>query len=76
MKEKQLPGGLDEWLKTATVVIGGMNWLAANRDMQAQRASQRKPKRSPFAETTRIPDGSSSCRFSSSRPAVLAALRG
>ena len=26
MKAKQLPSGLDEWLKTRTVVIGGVNW--------------------------------------------------
>jgi hypothetical protein len=30
MKAKQLPGGLDEWLKTRTVVIGALNWLKAN----------------------------------------------
>ena len=32
MKAKQLPGGLDEWLKTRTIVIGAVNWLRANEN--------------------------------------------
>jgi hypothetical protein len=35
MKAKQLPDGLDHWLKTRTAVIGGVNWLQANLNRPA-----------------------------------------
>jgi hypothetical protein len=43
MKAKQLPNGLDHWLKTRTVVIGGVTSLQANLNRPAPR-SQRKQK--------------------------------
>jgi hypothetical protein len=36
MKAKQLPGGLEEWLKTRTIVIGGVNSLAGNSHRPAR----------------------------------------
>jgi hypothetical protein len=56
MKAKQLPGSLDEWLKTPTVVIGGVNWLEANLHVPAQRARDKKgkPERSSFAKAVDI----------------------
>jgi hypothetical protein len=59
MKAKQLPGGLDEWLKTRTVVIGAVNWLKANENRRARRANnnEKKPKPSPLAKTLGIPTG-------------------
>ena len=53
MKAKQLPGGLDEWLKTRTVVIGAVNWLKANENRRARRANEneRTPKPSSIAKT-------------------------
>ena len=43
MKAKQLPNGLDHWLKTLTVVIGGVTSLQANLNRPAPR-SQRQQK--------------------------------
>jgi hypothetical protein len=57
MKAKQLPGGLDEWLKTRTVVIGGVNSLGVNANRAARRANdnKRKPERWLFGKTVRLP---------------------
>jgi hypothetical protein len=54
MKAKQLPDGLDEWLKTRTIVIGGTRWLAASGDRDTRRANERKPNRSSFAKAIRV----------------------
>jgi hypothetical protein len=54
MKAKQLPDGLDEWLKTRTIVIGGTNWLAASGDRDTRRSNERKPNRSSFAKAIRV----------------------
>ena len=57
MKAKQLPGGLDEWLKTRTIVIGAVNWLKANENRRARGANdnERTPKPSSIEKTPRIP---------------------
>lgn len=57
MKAEQLPGDLEEWLKTQTIVIGGAKWLAADGDTYAQRGDKERRKRSPFAQIIRIPRG-------------------
>ena len=59
MKAKQLPDGLDEWLKTRTIVIGALNWLKANENRRARRANdnERIPKPSSSAKTLPIPTG-------------------
>jgi hypothetical protein len=42
MKAKQLPDGLDHWLKTRTAVIGGVNWLQANLNRPASRGQRQQ----------------------------------
>ena len=44
MKAKQLPNGLDHWLKTRTVVIGGVTSLQANLNRPAPGANDNKRK--------------------------------
>jgi hypothetical protein len=66
MKAKQLPGSLDEWLKTPTVVIGGVNWLEANLHVLLKEPATRRANRSGRHSqrlSTSI-DGASSCHFS------------
>ena len=57
MKAKQLPSGLDEWLKTRTIVMGAVNWLKANENRRDRRANdnERTPKPSSIEKTLRIP---------------------
>jgi hypothetical protein len=56
MKAKQLPGSLDEWLKTRTVVIGAVNWLRVSENRHARRGDdERTPKQWLIAKTLRIP---------------------
>ena len=56
MKAKQLPGGLEEWLKTQTIVIGGVNSLAANANRPARGGDDevRKLERSSSTKTVRL----------------------
>jgi hypothetical protein len=42
MKAKQLPNGLDHWLKTRTVVIGGGNSLQTHANGPAPRRQQQQ----------------------------------
>ena len=56
MKAKQLPGGLEEWLNTQTIVIGGVNSFAANSHRPARRVDdeERKLERSSSPQTVRL----------------------
>ena len=78
MKAKQLPGSLDEWLKTRTVVIGAVNWLKPNENRRARRANDnaRTPKPSSIAKTLRILTWIKLVRFSNPSCDAQAALRG
>ena len=42
MKAKQVPNGLDHWLKTRTVVIGGVNSLQAYLNRPAPRRQRQQ----------------------------------
>ena len=42
MKAKQLPNGLDHWLKTRTVLIGGVDSLQANLNRPAPRRTRKQ----------------------------------
>ncbi len=78
MKAKQLPGSLDEWLKTRTVVIGAVNWLKAGENRRARRANddEKTPKPSSMAKTLRIPTWIKLVPILNSSCDVQAAVRG
>ena len=63
MKTKQLPDGLDHWLKTRTIVIGGTKWFAAHGNTYARRLNEQKSKRSSFARTIHTLKGDLVPRF-------------
>jgi hypothetical protein len=56
MKPKQLPDGLDEWLKTRTFFIGGVSSVEANSKRSVRRANgnKKKPESASFAKTARV----------------------
>ena len=56
MKAKQVPGGLDEWLKTPTPIIGGINWrdVALNEPGRRANLKERRPQKLSSGKTVLI----------------------